>query len=80
MRVTADMKSGDTNKTIYILQKKCILMPKTLLNNESVLRTICKCNFCMILPSFCKLKVLLKKKKHSEGQAKSLILISINAI
>ncbi len=76
----ADMKSGDTNTIIYILYKKRILMPKTLLNNETVFRTICKCDFCIVFPSFCKLKVLLKKNNHSEGQAKNFTLISINAI
>ncbi len=37
-------------------------MPKTLLNNETIFRTICKCDFYIILPSFCKLKFLLKRK------------------
>ncbi len=55
-------------------------MPKTLLNNGSAFKILCKCDFYLIVPSFCKLKVLLKKKNHSEGQAKSHILVSINAI
>ncbi len=55
-------------------------MPKTLLNNESAFKILCKCDFYLILPSFCKLKVLLKKKNHSKGQAKNRILVSINAI
>ncbi len=58
---SADMKSEDTNKMISILYKKCILMPKALVNNETIFRTICKCDFYIILPSFCKLKVLLNE-------------------
>ncbi len=54
-------------------------MAKTLLNN-AIFRTICNCDFGIILPSICELKVLLKKTNHSEGQAKNLTLISINAI
>ncbi len=61
-------------------RKKLIFMPKTLLNNESAFKILYKCDFYLILPSFCKLKVLLKKKNHSKGQAKNRILESINAI
>lgn len=46
-------------------------MPKTLLNNETVFRTICKCDFSISLPSFCKLNVLLKKKNNSEDRPKT---------
>ncbi len=56
-------------------------MPKILVNNDTILfRTIWKCDFYIILPSFFKIKVLLKNKNHSEGQAKDLTLTSINAI
>lgn len=35
-----DMKSGDTNKMVYILLKIMYIYAKTLLNSDTILRTI----------------------------------------
>ncbi len=67
-----DMKSGDTNTIIYIfIEKNAYLSQKHCLTMRLYLEQYAN----VIIISFCKLKVLLIKKNHSEGT-----LTSINAI